>query len=145
MRRLTVLLATVVMALTPIAFAVAPGAAQAQPAPNEYYGAAYYGTQTDTVYFRTDPTQAGAIQGASDDCQAKNTDCQPGVWVRDGWLAAVYSDTSVYFGVGKDQQAAEDDAMQQCQADGGANCTVQGSDQTADEPGEHLDWGNIPQ
>jgi Domain of unknown function (DUF4189) len=145
MRRLYVLLVSAVMALTLIAFAGAPGAAQAQPAPDEYYGAAYYGTQTDTVYFRTDPTQAGAIQGASADCQSKNTDCQPGVWVRDGWLAAVYSDTSVYFGVGTDQQAAEDDAMQQCQADGGANCTVQGSDQTADEPGEHLDSGQIPQ
>src|ERR671911_342879 len=89
MRRLSVLLACVAMALILIAIIVVPGASAASKP--QYYGALYIGDVSLTenkLYWKTRTSKASATQAALNTCQQKGaTDCQLVVWVYNGWAA----------------------------------------------------------
>jgi hypothetical protein len=89
MRRLSVLLACVVMALTLIAVAAGVSAAapkQQPPGPNDFYGVLY---SSDTLlHWETGASKASADQAASALCEAANDGtCVFEVWVYNGWAA----------------------------------------------------------
>ena len=123
MRRLTVLLATVVMALTLIALAVATGASAQQTQP---YGVLY--TSDTALHWDTGASKAEADQNASAACQDANDGaCVFEVWVKDGWAAYTEGENpdgtfSYWVSWGETEQEATTDALATCQAEA-TNCT----------------------
>jgi hypothetical protein len=124
MRRLYVLLATVVMALTLIALAVATGASAQQKQP---YGVLY---SSDTLlHWDTGASKADADQNASALCQGANDGpCVFEVWVNDGWAAYTQGELpdgsiSATTSWGETEQEVTADGMAACQDAGATNCT----------------------
>jgi Domain of unknown function (DUF4189) len=146
MRRLSLLLATAVMALTLIAVAAGVSAAapnQQQPQPNHFYGAMYLG---DTgVWWETGTSKASAVQAATASCEAKDTNCVLSVWVNNGW--AVYTEGKVSGGFeswsswGKTEQEASADGLKACQDSGATNCQTRFTFQTAIDPNKPTTGG----
>jgi hypothetical protein len=141
MRRLSVLLACVVMALTLVAISLAPGAAVAQP-PGHFYGATYYSPTQDQVYGGTGPTLSSAIQATSNRCQQDANDCAPQLWVYNGWIAFVSGDRAVWFSAGRTEQQALAGALTNCQTND-TNCTRGGTLDTWFDPNEPTRSGRI--
>ena len=146
MRRLSVLLASAVMALTLIAVAagVSGAAPNQQPPADHFYGAFYYGGSTDEVYGATGTTQEAAIQAASAACEKAATDCVGIAWVTNGWLAIVYSDTNLWWGFAPTEKEAMDVTLKGCQDAGEKNCQPHASLETAIDPKKQIDGGEIP-
>jgi hypothetical protein len=121
MRRLVLLLAGVVMALTLIAVAAGVSAAAPKQQQEEFYGATYgsYGDSTsppNKVFFRTGTTKAAAIKAANNACLAVAKQCQGELWVYNGWLAFAQGKTSVSFGAGRTKQQAANFALNGCRS-----------------------------
>ena len=140
MRRLSVLLACVAMALILIAIIVVPGASAAsKPQP---YGALYIGDLSLTenkLYWKTRASKASATQAALNTCQQKGaTDCQLVVWVYNGWAAFAEGQSP---GPGspsgarwdRTEQGAAKAALKACQQDA-TGCKVVGTWLTAFDP-----------
>jgi hypothetical protein len=152
MRRLSVLLACVVMALTLIAFAVATGvsAAPKQQPGQKFYGALYIGTisQTqDATYWSTGTSEASAKQAALNSCEQKATNCRLFVWVYNGWVALAQGKAQggpdpflVTAHWDRTEQRAVAGAMKNCQANA-TGCELVETDQTAFDPNKQTKGG----
>jgi hypothetical protein len=130
MRRLPVLLACVVMALTLIAMAVATGASAApkqqppppKPPPNHFYGAFDWSKAQRTFYWGTGTSKASVNRDAYNECHNSGAkDCKTVVWVYNGWAAIAYDDRNkvVSVGWGRTKQQAANRAVKRC---GGPPC-----------------------
>jgi hypothetical protein len=140
MRRLSILLACVAMALTLIAIIIVPGASAASKP--QYYGALYIGdvSQTESkLYWKTRTSKASATQAALNTCQQKGaTDCQLVVWVYNGWTAFAEGQSP---GPGspsgaswdRTEQGAAKAALTACQQDA-TGCKLVGTWLTAFDP-----------
>jgi Domain of unknown function (DUF4189) len=152
MRRLSVLLASAVMALTLIAFAVATGVSaapkQQQPPPNNFYGALYIGDVSQTqsaVYWETGTSEASAKQAALNTCEQQATNCQLLVWVYNGWVAlfqgtAQGGNNTLFYRWDRTEQAAVAGAMKNCQANA-TGCEQVGTWKTAFDPNKQTNGG----
>jgi hypothetical protein len=124
MRRLSVLLASAVMALSLIAFAVVSGASaapnQQPPQPtNQFYGALDYSKAKGALYWGLGTSKDAANQAAYDVCTKSGaTDCLTIVWVYNGWVAVAESSKFFDVGWGATKQAASKAAVKRC----GAGC-----------------------
>jgi uncharacterized protein DUF4189 len=120
MRRLYVLLASVVMAT--LLIAVASGAS-AVPGPYKSKGALYFSPSLQSSYFVSASRLNWAIQGARYQCQQAATDCAPGVWVVNGYAAfAVDTTGAMGTGWGHTSSIAKQYAKTSCQTVGGVTC-----------------------
>jgi hypothetical protein len=130
MRRLPVLLACVVMALTLIAIAVAPGASAApkqqppppKPPPNHFYGAFDWSQAQLTFYWGTGTSKASVNRDAYYECHNSGAkDCKTVVWVYNGWAAIAHEARNdvVSVGWGRTKQQAANRAVKRC---GGPPC-----------------------
>jgi hypothetical protein len=139
MRRLSVLLASGVMALTLIAITVATGASAAPkpqqantsfPPPNHFYGALDYSKTTTDGYWGTGTTKAAANRAAYNRCRRHGaTDCRTEIWVYNGWIALAQSspvEGRRYFWTdwARTKKAASNKALKRCRADGYPGCKV---------------------
>ena len=147
MRRLSVLLASAVMALTLIAFAVVTGASAApkqqtpQQQPNQSYGALDYSQAQDKFYWATGTSKEAANQAAYDACtKAGATDCLTRVWVYNGFVALAQSDQNFDVGWGATKDEASNAAVMRCES-GGATCTVTGWANTDIDPNKQATGG----
>jgi uncharacterized protein DUF4189 len=152
MRRLSVLLACVVMALTLIAITVASGASAApkqQVTPwthnlpsNYYYGAVDWSQAKATLYVGYGPSKASANQAAYNRCRKNGaTDCVTKVWVYNGYLAEAESSKWVGFGWGRTWPQARDTALKNCQGAGAPPCKIGWFSQTALDPNKETSGG----
>jgi hypothetical protein len=145
MRRLSVLLASAVMALTLIAVAAGVSAAapnQQQPTPNHFYGALDYSQAKATLYWATGTSKDAANQAAYDACTKDGaTDCLTIVWVYNGWIADAESSQSFAVGWGATKEEAQNEAVMRCES-GGATCQATGwAQQTAIDPNKQATGG----
>ena len=135
MRRLSVLLASAVMALTLIAFAVATGAsAQQQQQQGKFYSVVFEG---DAAFYFGDATSERAAFAASRrKCEAADTNCTARAWVYNGWIviAAGKNEQGGFeypMGMSKTKQQATANAMTGCRRPPPlTDCTVIGSHRT---------------
>ena len=125
MRRLSVLLASAVMALSLIAFAVVSGASAApkqqpprQPT-NQFYGAVDYSKAKGTLFWGSGTSKASVNRAAYNKCHKSGaTDCVTIVWVYNGWVAVAEGSKFFNVGWGATKQAASKAAVKRC----GAGC-----------------------
>jgi hypothetical protein len=145
MRRLSVLLACVVMTMILIAIAVATGASAApkqQPPPNHFYGALDLSVAKDEVYWGRGTTKASANRAAYNNCRSwAANDCRTVVWVYNGWVAAAESQKYVGWDWGRTKQQASSNAVKNCQSGGAPPCKVFGSSRTAFDPNKKTTGG----
>ena len=154
MRRLSVLLACGVMALTLVALTVATGVSaapkqQQPPPPNGFYGALYVGdvSQTESAtYWSTGTSEASAKQAALNSCEQQATNCQLAVWVYNGWAALVQGTAqgggfALSASWDRTEQAAVQTAMSVCQQAGDTGCELVETDQTAFDPNKQTKGG----
>ena len=123
MRRLSVLLACVVMALTLIAITVATGASAAPKQkgnlpPNHFYGAIDYSKAKNVSYWGHGATKAAANRAAYNNCHKMHgaNDCRTQIWVYNGWIALVEGKTGFGFEWGRTEKVAKNKALQLCRA-----------------------------
>jgi Domain of unknown function (DUF4189) len=123
MRRLYVLLASVVMAT--LLLAVASGAsAVPAPAPKNK-GALYISPSLQSSYFVSASRLNWALEGARYQCQQAANDCAPGVWVVNGYAAFVVDTTGAWgTGWGHTASIAGQHARTTCQTFGGVTCNA---------------------
>jgi hypothetical protein len=156
MRRLSILLACVVMALTLIALTVASGASAApkqQPPPNHFYGALDVSraklSQGAPIFgwYKTGASKASANRAAYNSCRSSGaTDCQTRVWVYNGWIALAQSNEWTAFGWGRTERKALNTAVKNCRlgtasVGGGSACLPGGTAQTALDPNKKTTGG----
>jgi hypothetical protein len=116
MRRLSVLLACVVMALTLVALAVATGASAQQQ--DKFYAAVYEGKKA--FYYGDGASKAAAIEDSRRRCEAGDTNCKGRNWVENGWLVVLQGKTQqggvgYVTSYGHTKQEAVDNGMKLCQ------------------------------
>jgi hypothetical protein len=139
MKRLYVLLVSVVIAVLLIAAATAASAAPAQhqgekvrPLPL-YYGALYVSPSMLTSYWGgSATTQSKALTQARNTCvgMAAN-DCRRGVWVRNGFAAFARAANGAWgTGWGSTAALANEAAVATCRSGGGGACSVTGTNRT---------------
>jgi len=129
MRRLSVLLASVVMALTLIAVAAGVSAAQTQPqqAKKGFYGVAYYSVQNETAYWGVGASKTSANYAAYNECVARAFDCMPenNVWVYNGGVAIVLNDDGEsWLGWDETKEDAASGTLAACEQAGVPGCDV---------------------
>jgi Domain of unknown function (DUF4189) len=125
MRRLSVLLACVVMALTLIAFAVATGVSAAPKQQTASYGAVDVAQATGKFYYGSGPSKDAANQAAYDACtKAGATDCVTEVWVYNGYIALAESSKFHGWGWGATKEEASNAAVRNCEANGAPPCKL---------------------
>jgi hypothetical protein len=145
MRRLSILLACVVMALTLIAIAVATGASaatqqQPQQQTKKFYGAFDWSKAKGVLYWGTGTSKASVNRDAYNECHKSGaTDCVTVVWVYNGWIAVAHNSKAKIIGVGwgATKQAASNAAVKRC----GAGCKVIGWRKTAIDPNKQTTGG----
>jgi hypothetical protein len=113
MRRLSVLLASAVMALTLIALAVATGASAQQ---NMFYGASYHSAAKNAAYGELGTTKASAITASRESCEAAANDCTPQVWVYNGVIVVVQGKKTITYAPGPTVDAATASGIKTCEA-----------------------------
>ncbi len=140
MRRLSVLLACALMAMTLLAIAVGTGASAA---PKHFYGALDYSKAKSAVYWGTGTSKAAANQASYNNCHTKHgaNDCLTVVWVYNGWVAVAQSNKFFDVGWGRTKQAASNTAVKRCQAGGAPPCTVSRTFRTAFDPNKKTTGG----
>ena len=141
MRRLSVLLAFVVMVVTLIAIAVATGASAApkQQPQQEFYGVLYFGKVSQTasdVYWGTGTSKASADQATHNTCQQAANNCKMLVWVHNGWVALVEGKaqggrSSLTYSWDRTESAVVDKVLTSCRESGAKGCRVVGTWNTA--------------
>lgn len=126
MRRLSVLLASAVMALSLIAFAVVTGASAApkQQAPQQqtkhFYGALDYSEAKASLYWGLGTSKDAANQASYNLCKKDGaTDCVTIVWVYNGWVATAQSADNFEAGWGATTHEASNAAVMRCERRGG--------------------------
>jgi hypothetical protein len=126
MRRLSVLLASAVMALSLIAFAVVTGASAApkQQTPQQqtkhFYGALDYSLAKGTLYWGLGTSKHAANKSAYNLCKKDGaTDCVTQVWVYNGWVATAQSADNFEAGWGATKHEASKAAVMRCESRGG--------------------------
>jgi hypothetical protein len=130
MRRLSVLLACVAIALTLIAITVASGASAApkqQAAPKYLYGALDWSkAQGSYRYWGSGTSKAAANRAAYDACSQLGgaTDCVTVAWVYNGWVVVAQGSNQFRTGWGRTKQQASNAAVKRCQAAGTPPCKV---------------------
>jgi hypothetical protein len=152
MRRLYVLLASVVIATLLIAVASSAGASAAPPAHQivaggqaghhketakapgpihppprpSRYGALYGSSFTKTSYFRSGRTMSEAISRARSLCKQAATDCLPGAWVKNGYAGFALAPNGAWgTGWGSNELLAARYAQISCQGVAqGADCSA---------------------
>jgi hypothetical protein len=151
MRRLSVLLACVVMAITLIAAASGVSAApKQQPPPDHFYGVLYFSNTQGASYWDTGSSKASANQAAYNFCQQVANDCEPSLWVYNGWAAVVLGETQggkTWLGAayGRTEQEVVNNALTGCQEAGLSGCTPAGTAETAFDPIQDTTGGfNLP-
>jgi hypothetical protein len=139
MRRLSVLLASVVMALTLIAVAAGGSAAQTPPPPAKkgFYGVAYYSFQNETAYWGVGASKNSANYAAYNECVARAFDCKAenNVWVYNGGVAIVLNDdgeTWLNWDITKEDAASG--ALADCEQAGVPGCDVSQTFETKLDP-----------
>ena len=133
MRRLSVLLASAVTALTLIAIAVVTGASAApkqqpppppKPPPNHFYGAYDWSQAQGMFYWGTGTSKTSANRDAYDECHNSGAnDCKTVVWVYNGWAAVAYDGRKdvLGHGWGRTKRQAANRAVKRC---GGPPCKL---------------------
>jgi hypothetical protein len=146
MRRLSVLLVCVVMALTLIAITVATGASAApkqQTSPNHFYGAVDWSKAKNAVAWGSGTSKGSANRAAYNRCRAtyKAKDCLTVVWVYNGWVAIAESNKYLGAGWGRTKQQAWNTAVKRCQSGGAPPCKVTAFQKTALDPNKKTTGG----
>jgi hypothetical protein len=127
MRRLYVLLVSVVIATLLITATTGASAADDQRDPRpKIYGALWVSPSLASSYFATARGDlSAAIQRASSECRGAATDCAPGVWVKNGYVSFAMDITGAWgTGWGKYAPSAHAAAVATCEGFGGVACTV---------------------
>jgi hypothetical protein len=120
-RRLYVLLASVVIAT--LLVAVASGASAAPSHRNLNYGALMVSPSLQDSYWASQSRRSWSIQGATHKCREVATDCAPGVWVKNGYAAFAMDTTGAWgTGWGHTSSIAVEYAKTGCRTVGGVTC-----------------------
>jgi Domain of unknown function (DUF4189) len=141
MRRLYILLASVMIATLLIAVASSAGASAAPALPQIgagghhkiakvhrprawVYGALYVSPSMRTSYFSSGRDQAEAIRRALSMCRQAANDCRPGVWVKNGYASFSMDANNGAWGTGwaDNSSRAEYLAGSTCRNYGGVTC-----------------------
>jgi hypothetical protein len=124
MRRLYVLLASVVIAT--LLLAVASGASAAPIHQPSYYGALLVSPSLQASYWASAGTKDRAVELALHrECRIVATDCTPGVWVRNGYAAFAMDPAHAWgTGWGHTEPQAVQAALTTCQTFGGVACNT---------------------
>ena len=146
MRRLSILLASAVMALTLIAFAVVTGASAApkqQAAPKHFYGALDWSKAQGKVYWGSGTSKDAANRAAYNACSQMGgaTDCLTLAWVYNGWVVVAQSSKLFDTGWGRTKQQASNAAVKNCQAGGAPPCKAVISYHAALDPNKKTTGG----
>ena len=122
MRRLHVLLASVVIATLLLAVA---SAASAGPPPPTVYGSLWISPSLQTSYWGTGSKLEYANRQAYARCLSAATDCARGVWVQNGYAAYAVDASGVWgTGWGHTGSLAVQGAQTTCQTFGGMTCNA---------------------
>jgi Domain of unknown function (DUF4189) len=122
MKRLTVFLACVVIALTLVAVATGASAAPKQQK-SHFYGALDYSKAKGALYWGHGTSKAAANKASYNVCKKdRATDCQTVVWVYNGYIA--YAESRQFFDVGwgATKQKASNAAVKRCESGGAPSC-----------------------
>jgi Domain of unknown function (DUF4189) len=135
---------TAMIATLFIAAAVGAGASAAQDRDNQKelnrmrptkykaYGAQWVSPSLQDSYFATARDLSTAIERASIKCDKEATDCQPGVWVKNGYASFAVDVTGAWgTGWGKYQSSANTAAVEECKFNQGLACEIEDSRRTA--------------
>ena len=148
MRRLTVLLASVVMALTLVAVATGASAAapkRVSPPPKQqghFYGAVDSSRAKGFVYWGHGTSKAAANKASYNACHKTGaTDCQTWVWVHNGWIAYASNPIFENVGWGATKEAASKAALRRCQNGVLQHCKVDYLWQTDIDPSKQASGG----
>ena len=146
MRRLSVLLASAVIALTLIAVAAGVSAAapnqQAQQQPKQFYAAVDVSKAKGKLYFGSGTSKDAANQAAYDACTKDGaTDCLTEVWVYNGYIAKAQSSKFYDWGWGATKEEASNKAVTNCQAGGAPPCKVDWLANTDIDPNKQATGG----
>jgi hypothetical protein len=136
MRRLYILLASVVIATTLVALTMSSVSAQAAEGP---YGAIAVAPSIVNFHYDVDLTKARAQRGALANCRWLGShlsdyrgDCQGAVWVHNGWMALAFEgtiegppyDPAWGSGWGRKEAIAIRHALRVCQRYAGESCKI---------------------
>jgi Domain of unknown function (DUF4189) len=135
---------TAMIATLFIAAAVGAGASAAQDRDNQKelnqmrptkykaYGAQWVSPSLQDSYFATARDLSTAIERASIKCDKEASDCQPGVWVKNGYASFAVDVTGAWgTGWGKYQSSANTAAVEECKFNQGLACEIEDSRRTA--------------
>src|SRR5918998_2899219 len=96
------------------------------------YGATWVSPERGVFHFASERDLSGAIAKAGNKCERASTDCVPGVWVRNGYVALAMDTTGNWgTGWGKYSAAASTAAVNRCEANNGVACEVLRTERTA--------------
>jgi hypothetical protein len=124
MRRLYVLLASVVIATLLAASAASGVGKPGNPGPSPRYGALIVSPSLQKTYWSSSViSENWAVKYANDKCRREATDCTPGVWVKNGYAAFAMSRNGAWgTGWGHTESTAVHYAKTGCQTVGGVSC-----------------------
>jgi hypothetical protein len=89
------------------------------------YGAMWVSPERGVFHFASERDLSGAIVKAGNKCERASTDCVPGVWVKNGYVALAMDTTGNWgTGWGKYSAAASTAAVNRCERKGGVACEV---------------------
>jgi uncharacterized protein DUF4189 len=96
------------------------------------YGAMWVSPERGVFHFASERDLSGAIAKAGNKCERASTDCTPGVWVKNGYVALAMDTTGNWgTGWGKYSAAASTAAVNRCEANNGVACEVLRTERTA--------------
>jgi len=127
MRRLYVLLVSVMIATLLIPAVAGASAAQDQSGPTteRIYVAMWVSPSLGDSYFASASDLSAAIEDAGSKCERVATDCAPGVWVKNGYASFAMGLSGAWgTGWGKYEPSANTAAVATCKANGGVDCSV---------------------
>jgi uncharacterized protein DUF4189 len=116
------------------------------PAKLRIYGAQWISPTLQDSYFATGKDLSSSIERAAEKCSEVATDCQPGVWVKNGW-ASFAVDVSGAWGTGWGRylSSANTAAVFACESRGGLACEIEDSRRTGSyNPTSLTEGGLLP-
>ncbi len=119
---------------------------QMRPGKYRIYGAQWVSPSRQDSYFTTARDLSTAIERASIKCDKEASDCQPGVWVKNGYASFAVDVTGAWgTGWGKYQASANTAAVASCKSNQGLACEIEDSRRTASyNPMSQTEGGLLP-
>jgi uncharacterized protein DUF4189 len=102
------------------------------PKKAKIYGAMWVSPERRVFHFASERDLSGAIVKAGNKCERASTDCVPGLWVKNGYVALAMDTTGNWgTGWGKYHASASAAAVTHCEQNGGVGCQVLRTERTA--------------